>query len=134
MPKEIGDRWTPELLTQFCEKLRAFAKDSRFEEFFTRHAEMYAGPCGQLEAFLKDKADISWFSRFFGVSSPISFRVLVGMNNGGGNYGPRFIDGGRLEIYSILGIGKEDRMGLLRFQRMSFPFLFTSSPIRSPTR
>jgi hypothetical protein len=51
-----------------------------------------------------DKVDTGWYKQFYGTLPTGKFHVVIGVGNGGGNYGPKVtLPNGKEEIYAIMG-------------------------------
>jgi hypothetical protein len=50
------------------------------------------------------KIDLDWFEKFYGVPSSGKFNLILGIGNGGGNYGPKVVyPDGSEDLYAIMG-------------------------------
>lgn len=109
----LEKRWTPEIFAEFIEKARSFRQTSRFDDFMASHAKLHAQAADRLQALMRREVDLNWFEEYFGAKPGASFHVVVGMLNGGANYGPRVTraDGSEI-LYAILGVGEVDADGL----------------------
>lgn len=66
---------------------------------------------GRFASTLKS-ADLIWYLTFYGMTPAIKYRLILGMNNGGGNYGPRLVHSeGTTELFSIVGCWTHDDAG-----------------------
>ncbi len=112
-PERLDGRWRLEEARAFLEEAGAFARDTRFSEFFTEHATLFEAAAARMEARLAERRYVEWFDRFFGARPGATFHVHVGMLLGGGNYGCgiRFADG-REEITPVLGVYEFDAAGV----------------------
>lgn len=112
---EIDQRWRAEDVERFLDSARRFAEDSRFNEFFDAHRELYALAEQRMRDTLRDHANLGWFDEFFGARPQAEFRLVLGMLNGGANYGPRAMIDGKEQLYCILGMWRCDDAGNPRF-------------------
>jgi hypothetical protein len=104
-------RWGAENANQFAVELQHFYKDTRFQVFFNEHQAFYQLAEKRYAAVL-EKFDPGWFSKYYGIPAPGQFHLLIGLNNGGGNYGPHVVlADGHQEIYAIMGDWSEDANG-----------------------
>lgn len=111
--KDIPDpRWGEGNATEFVQKLRDFYRETNFQSFFAAQEPMYNLAETWFQAAVLSELDLSWYKKFYGEAPRGNFNVVLGMNNGGGNYGPRvvFADG-REELYAIVGCWSEDASG-----------------------
>jgi len=120
-PKEIDDRWTSQSLREFRILAKQFVKDSNFAEFFAEHQLLFEKPVKEMEEIINKEVHLEWFSEFFKFSSPIHFRVILAINNGGCNYGARFQNEDLLEAYCILGVWKTDAAGKPKIDESVIP-------------
>lgn len=95
----------------FLRALRDFYRDSKFEEFYAAHQGFYRGAEARFAATLRE-VDFGWYPRFYGSAADLKYHLILGMNNGGGNYGPRLdLPDGRPELFSIIGCWTHDDAG-----------------------
>lgn len=109
---EVPDkRWGRSNGLEFAHLLHRFYVDTHFERFATAHRAMYDLAEERFAAILQS-VDLSWFARFYGESPINRFYVILGMNNGGGNYGIKvgFPDG-QQEAFAIMGCWTTDQTG-----------------------
>ncbi len=104
-------RWGVADAAKFLPPLRAFCRDSHFAEFYAAHRAMYRLAESRFATTLA-AVDLAWYPRFYGQAPSLTYHLLLGMNNGGGNYGPRLIhEDGRMELFSIIGCWTHDDAG-----------------------
>lgn len=105
--------WDPVAVRAFLVAARRFAAETNFQEFLRSQQPLYDASNARLQAFVRDRADLPWFARFFGPQPPANLLVVPGMANGGSSYAARFVDeSGAQEIYAIPGVSKVDGAGL----------------------
>jgi len=131
-PSTLDYRWEKQETAEFLEKLRQFAAETKFDEFFKAQGPIYEqgiSPCenvmGQKEvaidqAGLKFRKVLSvdmgdWLSEFFGVENTGSLKLVLGFVNGFCNYGVRFADGPTSEKYAIVGMRPFDQANTVIF-------------------
>jgi hypothetical protein len=103
-------RWGP-MAAPFADQLRAFFADAHCAEFFRQVQPMYDAALGRYRTIF-DKLDLNWYQRFYGRTPTTTFHVVLGMGNGGGNFGPRVVyPGGREDVYAIEGVDSVDASG-----------------------
>jgi hypothetical protein len=109
---EIPDaRWGKSNAVLFTQALHDFYRDTSFEKFFTSHQAMYQLAESRFRVVL-DGLDLDWYKNFYGEVPKGHFNVILGMNNGGGNYGPKVIlADGQEELYAIVGCWTNDDSG-----------------------
>jgi len=108
---EIPDkRWGADA-EKFLPLLRDFYRDSKFAAFYTAHQAMY-GRAEERFSTTLGAVDFGWYPHFYGNTPDLSYHLILGMNNGGGNYGPRLIHpDGHMELFSIIGCWTHDDAG-----------------------
>lgn len=101
-------RWGKENATKFVAFLRDFYRDSDFHAFFAAHRPLYDLAESRFAQELSN-LDLGWYERFYGQAPNYRFNLILGLNNGGGCYGPHvaFPDGHE-EIYAIIGAWTKD--------------------------
>jgi hypothetical protein len=109
---EIPDpRWSKSNGILFRQALHDFYRDANSEEFFL-HRARYRLAENRFHAVLGG-LDRDWYKNFYGKAPKGNFNVVLGMNNGGGNYGPKVIfANGHEELYAIIGCWSSDEMPL----------------------
>ncbi len=110
---DLESRWSAEAASEFLTALQQFADDTRAFEFFESHREFYATAAQRLAAEIARRPYRQWLDGFFGASAEAEFTGIVGLLNGGGNYGMKVVyPDGRLEILPIIGASRFDDAGL----------------------
>lgn len=104
-------RWGADEAEAFLPLLRDFYRSSQFQRFYETHQAMYRLAEARF-AGTQRRLNVSWFPEFFGPSPHLSYRILLGMNNGSGSYAVRLAlpDGG-MDLYSIVGCWTNDDAG-----------------------
>jgi hypothetical protein len=120
-PSTLDYRWEKQETSEFLEKLRQFAAETKFDEFFKAQGHIYEQgirPCKSIleqNKVAKDQTrteyvkflieDIGeWLSDFFGAEDTGDLKLVLGFVNGFANYGVRFETGGTSEKYAIIGM------------------------------
>jgi hypothetical protein len=104
-PVGLDSRWMTANLPVFLEKLRAFARESRFFEIFESRRPFFE----KLEAVYREAAEkenaIPWFDGLFGERPAARFTLVPAPLAGQNNYGVRAVlaDGSE-SLYQILGV------------------------------
>lgn len=112
----LDKRWHGAKAREFLVAARKFVTDTKFVNFLKSQQPLYDATNARLRTFVETKADLEWYSRFFGIRSPVRFIVVPGMANGGPSYGTSFIaDDGVEEMYAIPGVVQVDASGLPQF-------------------
>ena len=108
---EVPDKRWGTSSEKFLPLLRDFYRDTKFADFYATHQAMYRLAEERFSATL-GAVDFGWYPRFYGDTPDLSYHLILGMNNGGGNYGPGLIyPGGRTELFSIIGCWTHDDAG-----------------------
>jgi len=96
---------------KFLPLLRDFYRDSKFADFYAAHQAMYRLAQERFAATL-GMVNFGWYPHFYGNAPDLAYHLILGMNNGGGNYGPRLIHpNGRTDLFSIIGCWTHDADG-----------------------
>jgi hypothetical protein len=103
LPPELDSRWTADVIPEFIDAAREFARDTDFMEFFELHRPLFDRSVGNLSESLRSEDMLAWYRSYFGYV-PDNYTIIVGMQTGFGNYGASMTgsDGGS-EFYSIIG-------------------------------
>jgi len=117
-PSELDRRWSPKSASGFLAGLQRFADDSHAFDFFERHKALYAKSTARLAQELAKRPYRRWLDSFFGAKPDAKFCAIVGLLNGGSNYGckVRYPDGHE-EILPVLGVDRFDAAGLPVFDK-----------------
>lgn len=102
---DIGDkRWKNIPLDSFLVRLNQFYTDTRFHAFYLRHAPLFSRIVGKFREDVLKGFDPSWYSSFYGKQTESGFPIVIGVSNGGGNYGAhRQLRGRQRENFAIIG-------------------------------
>ena len=131
-PSALDYRWEKQETAEFLEKLRHFAVETKFDEFFKAQGSIYEQgirPCKSIleqNEVAKDQsrlefvkflsADVGeWLSGFFGVENPGDLRLVLGFVNAFANFGLRFETAGISEKYAIIGMRPFDQANTIIF-------------------
>ena len=102
-PSTLDTRWKKQETEEFVEKLRQFAAETKFDEFFASQAPLYNRGIRACKTFMAQAPDVfKWFDEFFGVTANDELTLVLGFGNGRSNYGPRFQSGQTSEKYAIV--------------------------------
>jgi Domain of unknown function (DUF4932) len=116
---EANDRRILDTSATFIALLQQFYKDTNFETFYKNHADYYKTTESQFGIIFK-QFDVAWYQKYYGVAPKEKFVILIGVGNGGGNYGPKIIWPDGLEAaYAILGESSFDSLGVPLFDANS---------------
>jgi len=116
-------RWGKQNALEFVRLLQQFYRETHFEKFFATHAPLYQAAEAQFGAVLKE-FDLGWYKNFYGELPKGHFNVVLGINNGSGNYGPKLVFAdGHEELFAILGASDPDSAGNPTYSANELPTL-----------
>ncbi|MEA4918426.1 DUF4932 domain-containing protein [Proteiniphilum sp.] len=96
-------RWGKDNALKFLELLRDFYVVSEFEKFYNDHADLYSITEERFLPIYKT-LNIDWYNQYYGINPNGSFNVIIGLGNGGSNYGGKVIYPDKKEdVYAIMG-------------------------------
>ena len=109
----LYEGWNAAKARDFLSAARQFAADTNFQAFLESQQSLFAATDARLQAFIRDKADLEWFDRFFASPPPARLTIVPGMANGAPSYAARVTDAaGAQEIYAIPGVSKVNAEGV----------------------
>jgi hypothetical protein len=109
----LFEKWDAGKARTFLSAARLFAAESRFDDFLKSQQPLYQATNARLQAFLRNRADLGWFNRFFGPPAPAKLVIVPGLANGAPSYAARVTDqSGAQEFFAIPGVAKVDAQGL----------------------
>jgi hypothetical protein len=115
-PSTLDYRWEKQETAEFLEKLRQFAAETKFDEFFKAQSGMYEEGIRSCEELMAQVSLEKWLGDFFGVKQYGDLRLVLGFVNGFYNYGRRFADGRTSEKYAIIGMRPFDSANTVMFR------------------
>lgn len=107
----LEKRWKEVDKGEFLSYLNNFYRDTKFNEFFNDHKNLYQKGIKSYQDNVISHFDIDWYTNFYGNESLETFSVIIGFCNGGGNYGVnRQVIGKKKEVFAIVGyyVNEED--------------------------
>lgn len=106
----LKDKWDMADAVKFVVLLNDFYKVSAFNKFFKRHQEMYRIATSQFD-LSSTGFDPKWYLDYYG-DHDMDYRSIVGLANGGANYGPSVFPLGQKKlVYAIMGSWSFDKEG-----------------------
>lgn len=108
---ELDDRWTDVDKDKFLSYLNNFYKDTKFNEFFKAHNDIYEKGIKSFQKNVTSSFNVDWYSDFYGNEPQENYTIIIGFCNGGGNYGAeRQLKGEKKDVYAIVGyfVDEED--------------------------
>lgn len=104
-------RWGADTAAKFATLLQQFYIDTDFEAFFKAHENNYKTAEQQFTKVF-EQLDVDWYYKYYGKAPKEKFNVIVGLGNGGGNYGSKIVFPDKREsIYAIMGSWSFDSTG-----------------------
>lgn len=106
-----GAGFKKETALQFVQRLREFYRDTHFERFLAAHQALYRLAEHRFNTVLRE-VDLNWYPKFHGEARRSKYNLILGLNNGGGNYGAEFtLPDGHEERFSVMGSWTSDNSG-----------------------
>jgi len=121
-PATLDGRWNPHETEEFLEKLRRFAAETKFDEFFGSQRAMYETGIRSCEGVVAPLDTGQWLGDFYGVKEHGDLKLVLGFVNGFGNYGVRFTVGQAREKYAVVGMRPFDPANTVIFRPMQIGF------------
>lgn len=120
-PPYLEKRWSREEAELFFKELKDFAEVSDYRAFFASQKQRYRQAEARFKLLLP-AAKLEWFDGFFGEQPSSSFKVFLGLLNGGANYATRrAVDPHKTEFFCILGAWLKDEQGAPLFDTTVLP-------------
>jgi len=110
-PWGLDGRWKKQETAEFLEQLRQFAAETKFNEFYEAHSELYEKGIRSCRAVMEQYDLQTWLADFFGAEEMGDMKLVLGFLNGPNNYGVRFTDGKTNEKYATIGMPLPDADG-----------------------
>ena len=115
----LTDKWDTEDAVKFVSLMNDFYKTTAFEVFFNQHKEVYQEATTQFDLSTTG-FDQKWYLDYYGDQS-VDYRTIVGLANGGANYGPSAFPAGQKKIvYAIMGSWTFDDAGKPLYPRAQY--------------
>ncbi len=112
-------RWGKKRATKFVELLNDFYQTADCKTFFEENKDLYALASSRFEQVYKE-LDVQWYEDFYGEKPKGTFRIVNGLGNGGGNYGPKTLIDGEETVYAIMGTWSVDSLGVPVYKVKSY--------------
>lgn len=117
-PSTLDSRWEENETAEFLEKLRQFAAETKFDEFFKAQSEIYEEGMRTCKDLMTPLNLSDWLVEFFGVKDYGNLKLVLGFVNGFSNYGVRFTTDRISEKYAIVGMRPFDAANTVIFRPM----------------
>lgn len=112
----LTDKWKMEDAIKFVALLNDFYSKSKFEVFFKEHEKLYTEATRQFNQSVTE-FDQQWYLDYYG-DQQVEYKVVLGLSNGGANYGPSVKPVGKKKIvYAIMGSWTFDENGKALFPK-----------------
>jgi hypothetical protein len=120
----LDSRWQPQEARAFLKQARKFVRDSKFQEFMDEQEIYFTAAAIRMNELVTKRAYLEWFDAFFGPRPNARYEVIVGLLNGGSNYGcsVRLADGSE-DLTPVMGVWRIDAHDLPEFQDSVIPVL-----------
>jgi hypothetical protein len=115
-PWGLDYRWEKQETAEFLRKLREFAAETKFDEFFKAQSDMYEEGIRSCEGLMAPLNLGRWLSDFFGVEDMGDLKLVLGFVNGFCSYGVRFTTDRTDEKYAIVGMRPFDSANTVMFR------------------
>lgn len=113
-------RWGEKRATKFLVLLNKFYQDSQAEQFFKSNEALYELASQRFNKNYEE-LDLDWYAAFYGAPPKSTFKIINGLGNGGGNYGPKLtLDNGQELVYAIMGTWSVDSLGQPQYPLNSY--------------
>ncbi|MEJ2702717.1 MAG: DUF4932 domain-containing protein [Sedimentisphaerales bacterium] len=103
-PWGLDGRWRKAETIEFLDRLKQFAAETRFDEFFKAHEPLYEKGLGSCRAIVAQHDLAGWFDEFFGIKKSDDLRMALSLVNGCSNYGLRVTTETGMRKYAIVGM------------------------------
>lgn len=121
--ENLPERWGKAEAEQFLTLLRQYYKDTNCGWFFMQSQELYR-ESERLFMPVFNELDTQWYKDFYGKEPKEKFNIILGLGNGGGNYGPDLVyPDGRREVFAIMGTWAKDSLSMPEYGKDVFPTL-----------
>ncbi|MGB1004267.1 MAG: DUF4932 domain-containing protein [Salibacteraceae bacterium] len=108
--KSLEQPWGEENSIKFLKLLNEFYRDANCQTFFNENEELYTTASNRFKKVYQN-LDVEWYQNFYGTKPNGEFRIIIGLGNGGANYGPKIVENNGNEIvYAIMGTWSVDSL------------------------
>jgi hypothetical protein len=115
-PSTLNYRWEKQETADFLEKLRQFAAETKFNEFFKAQRDIYETGIQSCKDLIGPLNLEKWLVDFFGVKDCGDLKLVLGFVNGFFNYGVQFEAAEISEKYAIVGMRPFDPANTVMFR------------------
>jgi hypothetical protein len=96
-------RWMAAEANGFIARLAEFAREARFAEFIRANRATLDTAYARMQRVVDTHLKLALIQDFFGRGPTGTFIMVPLVANAAGNFGPRYIEGDREEVYAIIG-------------------------------
>lgn len=116
----LDARWSVDHAEKFVQLLKKFAKESQFNRFYKDNSDLYTEATKRF-APVYEQLDIKWYKAFYGQEPKERFKIIIGLGNGGANYGVslNYKNQGR-DVHAIMGAWNVDSAGMVSFNKKEY--------------
>ena len=108
-------RWTVGGADSLAVLVQGFYRDAHCAAFFQQQAIRYKQAETRFANIVK-QVDLPWFQRYYGQPPTQQFHLIIGLANGGGNYGPHLSQAGKADdVYAVMGTWSTDSTGMANY-------------------
>ncbi len=112
-------RWGKKKATKFLSLLNDFYKETDCETFFKENKALYQKASKRFMN-VYEALDVEWYETFYGEKPKGEFRIVNGLGNGSGNYGPKLVLNNKEIIYAIMGTWSVDSLGMPSYKKKNY--------------
>jgi len=109
LPEGVDQRWEGVDIAALLDEVRAFATDTRFDEFIVGETEYTSNVEAAFRSFVAGRPLVSWFDDHLGARDDADYSVVPGLLTGLMSYG---IHAGVDEIFAVVALEAPDADGL----------------------
>jgi hypothetical protein len=106
--ESLERRWSPAEAERFATLLAAFVRDTRSAEFMASQRATLDTARTRMERVVRASIDIDAIQKFFGRAPAGPFIMVPLVANAGGNFGVRYRDGAREEVFAVIGTSADN--------------------------
>jgi len=121
-PSTLDYRWEKQETAEFLEKLRQFAAETKFDEFFKGQRDIYKTGIQSCKDLISPLNIGQWLVDYFGDENCGDLKLVLGFVNGFSNYGVRFTHDQTSEKYAVVGMRPFDPANTVIFRPMQIGF------------
>ena len=117
-PSTLDKRWRRQQTEEFLERVRQFASDTKFAEFFKAQRDIYETGIQSCKDLIGPLDIGQWLVEYFGDEDTGDLKLVLGFVNGFSSYGVRFTSNPTKEKCAIVGMRPFDAANTVIFRPM----------------